>query len=233
MPIATTAGVAAAIGAVGSIAGAAIQSGSVSGASNSARQVSGETVNQAIQNYSPYYYPGVSSYNNMASLLGLNGTDAANTAMSTFKASPGYQYQVSEGLKAVDAGAASKGLLHSGATLKAEQTLGSNLADQDFSNYFSNLNTLSQTGLSALNNYENVATGQATNQENILTSAGKQDATIYGSAASGVASALKSSNALSGIFDSGTTQTSGSGASYNSSGYSASDIAAINNPYNY
>ena len=42
-----------------------------------------------------------------------------------FQTSPGYQWQLGQGLRAVDAGAASSGLLRSGATLKAEQTFGS------------------------------------------------------------------------------------------------------------
>src|SRR5690242_14350495 len=59
-----------------------------------------------------------------ADLPGLNGQDAANAAMGNFQQSPGYQWQLGQGLRAVDAGAAAKGMARSGATIKGEETYG-------------------------------------------------------------------------------------------------------------
>jgi hypothetical protein len=47
---------------------------------------------------------------------------------STFQSSPGYQFQLEQGLRAVDAGASAKGMLRSGAT-QAEQKFGHGLAN--------------------------------------------------------------------------------------------------------
>ena len=64
-------------------------------------------------------------------LLGLNGQPAADAAMAHVPAvSPGYQFQLQQGLRAVDAGAAAQGMLRIGATLKAEETFGQGLANQ-------------------------------------------------------------------------------------------------------
>src|SRR4029077_18160919 len=84
-----------------------------------------------------------------ADLLGLNGPDAANAAMANYRTSPGYGFQMSEGLRAVDAGAAAKGMLRSGATLKQEQAFGAGLADSDFQQYYQNLMGLSKLGENA------------------------------------------------------------------------------------
>ena len=90
----------------------------------------------AQANLQPFVTPGVNALNQSSDLLGLNGPDAATKAMSTYQTSPGYQFQMDQGLRAVDAGAAGKGILRSGATLKAEQTFGQGLADSDFGNYY-------------------------------------------------------------------------------------------------
>jgi hypothetical protein len=104
----------------------------------------------------PWRTTGAQSLTANADLLGLNGPDAAARAMGNFSASPGYQWQLDQGLRAIDAGAAASGMLRSGATLKAEQEYGQGLANQDFSKYYERLYGLSQLG-------GNAATGGATN----------------------------------------------------------------------
>ena len=65
--------------------------------------------------------------------------------MAGFHTSPGYQFQLDQGLRAVDAGAAANGLLRSGAALKAEQTFGTGLADKEFApDYYNRLFDLSK-----------------------------------------------------------------------------------------
>lgn len=130
--------VGAAIGAVSSIVSATSGSGAISAGQQQANAVE-----------APYAQTGIQADTQEANLFGLNGTAAATTAMGNFSASPGYQYDLTQGLRAVDAGAASQGMLRSGATLKAEQTFGSNLANQDFQQYVSNLNGLTNFGVTA------------------------------------------------------------------------------------
>lgn len=187
------------VGVLGGVASAAIGSGISALTSKGQSGAISDGQQQANAVLAPYSDTGVKSNTQTANLLGLNGQSAADTAMSTFQASPGYDYQVSEGLKAVDAGAASKGMLRSGATLKAEQTLGSNLANQDFGNYVNRLNSLSNYGITA-------AGGQASTD----TSAAGQQASIYGNegsaigkSVSGLASNPSVQNGLSNLFGSG------------------------------
>jgi hypothetical protein len=172
--------------AVGSVVSGLIGSSDVSSAASSANATSQATINQAQTNYAPYTSAGSTANTQLANLSGINGNDAATSAMSTFQSSPGYAYTVQQGLRSVDAGAASQGMARSGSTIKAEETLGTNLADQNYNTYVNQLSSLSNTGLSATNGYENVANGQSTNQQNTTTSAGSNQASIAGNTTSGL-----------------------------------------------
>jgi len=104
---------------------------------------------QAREDLSPWRTQGENALMMTGSLAGLNGKEAQTAAFGDFQADPGYQFGVSEGLRAVDTGAAARGLLRSGATLRAEQTLGTNLANQQFGQYWNRLIGMSQQGLTA------------------------------------------------------------------------------------
>lgn len=145
---------------------------------------------QSRQDLLPYMTAGQNALSPTQDLLGLNGQDAADAAMANFQSSPGYQYQLDQGLRAVDAGAAAKGMLRSGATLKAEQTLGNNLAAQDFSTYYNRLNSLANMGLSA----GSAAAGVSNNAAQTATSAATADANIASNTASGISNSVN--NAL-------------------------------------
>jgi hypothetical protein len=160
--------VSAGVGVAGAVGGASGASGAISAGQAEA--------NAAL---APYSTTGAKADTQQANLLGLNGQPAADTSMSTFRSSPGYQYSVSQGLRAVDNGAAAKGILRSGATLRGEQTLGANLADQDFGSYITRLNSLTNFGVTA-------AGGQASTD----TSAAGAQANIVGNEAKGITSAL-------------------------------------------
>lgn len=173
MPFAVSAAtaslIAAGVGAAGAVAGAAISADGAKGAAKTQADAIKAGQASADAKTAPYVAAGLPAVNAYTGLLGLNGPEAAATAMGNFQKSPGYDWSVSEGLRAVDAGASAKGYLRSGATLRAEQTLGNNLANQDFGNYFNRLNSLVNVGSSA-------ATGQA----NTATSGAGTLASIYG-----------------------------------------------------
>jgi hypothetical protein len=175
----------AAIGAATNIAGAIGKSGAISNGQSQANAL-----------LEPYAAGGTQAFTQQSDLLGLNGQDSADKAMSTFQSSPGYAYQVQQGLRAVDAGAASKGILASGATIKAEQDRGNQLANQNFGDYYNRLNDLSRSG-------EAAASGQAATD----TSAASNQSSIYGNAVGGVGQSLGTlatnpgvQNALTGLF---------------------------------
>lgn len=100
-----------------------------------------------------------------AGLLGTGGDPAASqAALNTYRGSSGYQDLLNTGLSAVNANAYARGMGNSGATLKALQSKGMALADQNVQQYLGNLNTLIQTGNSAIGNVAGVST--ATTQAN-------------------------------------------------------------------
>lgn len=57
--------------------------------------------------------------------------------MDQFEADPGYQFRMSEGVKALERSAAARGLLSSGATLKGITQFGQNAASAEYENAFS------------------------------------------------------------------------------------------------
>jgi hypothetical protein len=192
-----------AAGAVG-VAGSALLAKGQSGAVSQGQQ-------QANAALAPFSTTGVQADTQSANLLGLNGQPSADAAMKSFQSSPGYQYSVSEALRGVDAGAASRGTLVSGSTIKGEETVASGLANQDFGNYMSRLNSLSNFGITAAGGQASADTSAAGAQSNIL---GSQGATTI-NALTGLAGNTNVQNALSSAFKSNGSSggTDGTGAS--------------------
>jgi hypothetical protein len=175
------------MGAVGAAVAGGVASGVVGAAGSAiAGNKAGAGAAQAQQalqqqrnDLMPYREAGLAPLQAQQDLLGLNGQDAATAAMGNFQASPGYQFSRDQGLRAVDAGAAANGLLRSGATLKAEQTFGTGLADQEFQQYYKNLMGLSTLG-------ENAAAGGAQTASaagQLAQNAGNTQGSIYGNLA--------------------------------------------------
>jgi hypothetical protein len=106
--------------------------------------------------------------------------------MAKFQSSPGYQFQLGQGLRAVDAGAAAKGLARSGAAMQAEQEFGSGLAATDFGNYWNRLQQLSGSGLTAAGGIASAATGGAANIANVDVGQAGANASIYGNMAKSI-----------------------------------------------
>jgi hypothetical protein len=188
MPFGISAAGAAAIGA-GASAGAGILGGIMQSNSQAKALAQQKAIFEEQRNdLAPYRTAGGTTLQDQQDLLGLNGQDAATAAMAKFQQSPGYQWQLGQGLRAVDAGAAASGMLRSGATLKAEQTYGSGLADQDFSNYYSRLMGISTLG-------ENAAAGGASTANAASSAIGQnanQQSSIYGNVASGLGNTVNS-----------------------------------------
>jgi len=70
---------------------------------------------------------------------------------SDFYNTPGYQWQLDQGKKAIERSAAARGGLASGNTLGALTKYGQGLADQTYNQYVSNLMNLMQTGQNSTN----------------------------------------------------------------------------------
>jgi hypothetical protein len=71
-------------------------------------------------------------------------------SMADYQADPGYGFRLSEGMKAMDRSAASRGGLLSGATLKNAQRYGQDLASQEYQNAYNRFGSNQATQRNAL-----------------------------------------------------------------------------------
>lgn len=187
------AGAAAAIGAgisaAGSIAGSAMQSGATGRAAGAAQRNQEMLYKIQEAKLAPYEEQGRQAFGQLGDILNINGPEAAANALNRFQASPGYQWQLDQGLRAVDAGAAADSGARGGAVLKAEQTFGQGLANQDFNNYVNNLFKLSQFGQNSALQESTNAGAVGGNLSNIALGQGAAESSIYGNAAKGIGQA--------------------------------------------
>lgn len=96
-----------------------------------------------------------------------------------FQESPGYQYQLEQGIGAIDKSAAASGMLQSGNTMKEIQKYGTNLANQEYANYIDSL--LGQLGYAqqADTNIANTYTNTANSMANYSYAGGMANAAKY------------------------------------------------------
>lgn len=149
--------------------------------------------------YTPYAEGGREAFEQQSRLLGLRGPEEANEAFGAFRTSPGYQFSMDEGMRALDRSAASRGGLYSGSTGRSLTRFGQGLADQEFGNYYSRLAGLGSTGFAASSNLgtqsANTITGAADQRASALL--GRQNALAGGTINAANARAQGLSNALS------------------------------------
>jgi hypothetical protein len=151
-----------------------------------------DALNSARGAYAPLsalatkYGQGTDMYLNS---LGLNGAAGNTAATDAFQAGPGYQFQMNQGLDAINRQRAAAGMLGSGNAGIDAMTYGQGLANQAYGGWQSNLSGLNNNALTAT---AGAATGQAgvdTNLANLY----QQDATnrigLQGNVTSGLASA--------------------------------------------
>ena len=115
--------------------------------------------------------------------------------MPQFEADPGYQFRMSEGLKALERSASARGLLQSGGTLKDITRFGQDLASQEYQNAFQRYLTQREASMEPYRYLTGVgqaaAAGQAANVGQGLTALGNiaaQREVTQGNIMSGLAS---------------------------------------------
>ena len=120
----------------------------------------------------PWRKAGETALNKLVPLA----TEYTPFGMSQFQADPGYGFRMSEGMKALERGAAARGGLLSGATLKGIQRFGQDLASQEYTNAFNRYQTERAARLQPLQSLAGV--GQTTAQQ--IGQAGMQAAQNIG-----------------------------------------------------
>jgi hypothetical protein len=104
---------------------------------------------QTRTDLAPYRQVGEQSTALMSDLYGFNGPERQAAARAQFRSDPGYEFQRSEGLRAVEGSAAARGSALSGGAMKALQSYGTGLADQSYGNWYQRLANMQGIGQNA------------------------------------------------------------------------------------
>lgn len=140
MPVGAAVGLAGVAGAGAQIWGANTAANAQTQAAQTAANTSLQMYNQTNQNLSPYRNAGADATTQLQSMLPqLTAPITMNEA--TLQQTPGYQFNLTQGLKAAQNSAAARGLGESGAALKGASTFATGLADSTYQNQFNNANT--------------------------------------------------------------------------------------------
>lgn len=163
-----------AVGGIGSIIGAYIQANAAHDASQTALTgynylttgPGSGLINGNVAN-------GAAASDAQAQLLGLKPLGEGTTnALNNYLDSTGYKFQLSQGTDAITGSAAARGLLNSGATLKAMNTFGQNLASTGFNNYLNQLGGVGTTGYNSAVAVGNAGTGAGSNAAQYVAAGG-------------------------------------------------------------
>lgn len=118
-----------------------------------------------IDKLNPWVTQGAAANTMQGNALGINGAAGNQAATSAFQASPGYQWNVDQATDAAARKANALGISASGNTLDAITRLGSNLANQEYGNWYDRLTGVSTQGQAAANSqmqgYQNLGNLQA------------------------------------------------------------------------
>jgi hypothetical protein len=158
--------------------------------------------NQARQE--PFYQAGLKALPAYSQGVMPGGNLVRPFSNADFQADPGYGFRLSEGMKALDRSAASRGNLLSGATLKGAERYGQGLASQEYQNAYNrytgdqatqrnalaSLTGFAPTASSAMQAgdmaYGSNAANLASNTANAMAGAGATRSSSYGNALAGI-----------------------------------------------
>jgi hypothetical protein len=172
-----------------------------------AAELQKEQFDKQVELQAPFREAGLTAQNKLLDYMGLSegagGKYARDFSMADFQQDPGYAFRMSEGMKALDRTAASRGGLLSGAALKGAQRFGQDLGSQEYQNAFNRyqtnranqlnpLQSLMGSSQTATNAMGQAGQNYATNAGNAYMNAGNARASGY------VGSANAWSNAIGG-----------------------------------
>lgn len=129
--------------------------------------------------FQPFEAQGLDAQNALAYELGLAGeapTLQDGTTYAGYQLTPDYQFNMSEGLKALERGQAARGGVDSGAARKAVLRFSQGLASQGRNTYLDRLTGQGALGLNATQAAVNTRFGAGTQANNILLQQGNTNA---------------------------------------------------------
>jgi hypothetical protein len=161
-----------------------------------------------IELQEPFREAGLSGQNRLLELLGIGGNKAAGDygryASAEFTPEqfskyqdPGYAFRMSEGIKALDRSAASRGNLMSGAQLKGINQYGQDLASQEYQNAFNRYQTARTNTLNPFASLSGVAQSASNTMGTAAGNFGTQmGANIIGAGNAAAAGQVGAANAI-------------------------------------
>jgi len=217
---------------VGSIYSSNQQKGAAQSAANAQQNAADQAIQQTEQNYqrtAGNLNPYISAGNNaLGQMQALNSGD-----YSSFKASPDYQFSLSQGIQGLDRSAAARGSLYSGGHSADILGYAQGLASQNYGNYYNRLAGLAGVGQTAANQLGAYGQNYANAVGNLnMQNAGNQMNSIYNraNASSNFANQLAGIGGnLAGRF----YQPGGSAPTYNTNntfGMNTGDYSQFTNP---
>lgn len=127
----------------------------------------------------PWRTVGGSAIQKLGGMYGLEGGSASDQPYGGFFESPDYQFRLDQGKKAIERSASARGLLGSGAALKASNNYAQDTAASEYGNWWNRLAGLAGAGQSATNT--GIAAGQNSSNQiiNAYGNAGNARASSY------------------------------------------------------
>lgn len=164
------------IPAAASLIGGAMQSRAVGKAQAAEReqqdkalQLQQRMYEEGVARQQPFLAGGTEDYNRLRALM----SGGPGAAQQFLQMDPGYGFRLSEGLKALERGAAARGGLISGNALRAAQRYGQDLASQEFGQAYNRLAGLANIGPAAAGVMNTLGQNYATGAGNIYGAMGQ------------------------------------------------------------
>lgn len=176
-------------------------------AAKSASQTSSEAADRAtalqqrmyeesIARQQPFLQTGTEAFNRLAALQ----RGGPGAAQQFLQMDPSYGFRLSEGLKAMERGAAARGGLMSGAALKAGQRYGQDLASQEYGAAYNRLAGLANVGPQAAGVMSNLGQQYGQQAGNIMMGQGQTAANAALARGSAYAGGLNQLGYLAGRY---------------------------------
>jgi hypothetical protein len=147
------------------------------------------------------------------------------TPYGGFKATPGYDFRVAEGQKAIERSAAARGGLNSGATLKSLQRYGQDIGSAEYGTFMNRLAAQAGMGQTQANSMAGLGQNFANSGSNTLMAAGQAKASGYVNQGNIMGSAMGQLGQLGGNFIGG--MGGGAGAAPSPRNYSVTPNGAF------
>lgn len=191
-------------GVASSVVGAVTSSGAAdtqASAANQATNTQAGQFAQTQQNLQPYVNSGNQATNALNNLTGAGTSNPLSSPLlqgaalpptmteDQLKQTPGYQFNLSQGLESTQNSAAARGLGNSGAALKGAATYATGLADSTYQNQFNNYQTLFNDTLSNQTNSFNRLMSLSSQGENAAAGLGNVGAQTAANEASTIVGA--------------------------------------------